>query len=334
VKLASGKAAAALSKPDPNIRLFLLSGSDVAGSRMLAQRLCKALGAEKVATSTAQLKADPHWLADEAASLSMFGGPRLLWIEPAGEDILPAVEALLNLARFEAVAVAIVASAFKKTSALARFADGHRGILHVGSEPVSPREQVAMVTELARGEGLRLVPHLAERIATEANGDLMLAGLELRKFALYLDSGPDRLVELEEDVVDLLGIDQAGTDHGRPGDLALIGDLSSLADELVLLEASGIDPIPVVRTLLRRLLMLAPLCARLENGQSLEAVIKSTWSRDKIVLARILPRWTSPKLAEAVARVQLLERELILKPVPGPAALGETLFTLARAARR
>ena len=27
-----------------------------------------------------------RWLADEAASLSMFGGSRLLWIEPAGEE--------------------------------------------------------------------------------------------------------------------------------------------------------------------------------------------------------------------------------------------------------
>lgn len=334
MKLPAGRAGAALDRPDPSIRLFLFSGSDSSASRLLAQRLLPALGAEKIATTGASLKADPAWLAAEAASLPMFGGSRLLWIEPAGEDILPAVQGLVDLPQAEAPAVAIVASVLKKDSALAKFADSRDAILHIASEPLSPREQVAAILELGRLEGLRLSPHLAERVAAEAAGDLLLAQLELQKFALYCEASPERPCELDDEVVDILGIDQAETDHSRPGDIALAGDLQVLGPELALLEGGGIDPIPVVRALQRRLLMLIPLRAKVDGGQRLDGVVNAVWRRDKPAVQRILPRWTSPRLADAMARVQRLERELLLRPVPGHAALGESLVQLARLASR
>lgn len=326
--------AVALDHPDPGLRFVLLSGSDQSTSRLHAERLLKALGAEKITTSGAQLKAEPGWLSGEATAISMFGDRRLLWIEPAGEDVVPAVSAFLSLPQVEAPAVAIVSSALKRDSGLKKLVEGSRGTLHLVSEPLGPREQAARVMELALAEGLKVTPELAERIASEANGDLILARLELQKFALYLDAAPERVRDLDEETVAMLGIDQAEADFGRPGDLALAGDLAGLAEELNLLDASGIDPIPVVRALQRRLLILAPLRARIEQGQRTEAVTQSVWKRDKAAVARILPRWTAARLSEAFLRVQQLERELLLRPVPGHAALGETLVQLARAARR
>jgi DNA polymerase-3 subunit delta len=334
VKLAAAAAAAAFDRPDSKVRFYLLSGSDQSMSRLSAQRLQKALGAEKVALAGAQLKSDPRRLADEAATLSMFGEKRLLWIEPAGEEIAAAVAALLDAASVEAPAVALVSGTLKKDSQLKKLAEAHPAALHLASEPLSAREQAAQVMELGRAEGLRVPAQLAERVAEEANGDLILARLELQKFALYLNASSAAPKDLDEDTIDALGIDQAETDHGRPGDLALAGNLPALADELVLLAASGIDPIPVVRALQRRLLMLAPLRARVEQGQRPDTVLQGVWKRDKAAVSQILPRWPAARLAEAMARVQRLERELMLHPVPGPAALGETLFQLARAARR
>lgn len=331
MKLAPAQATAAFDQPDRSIRLFLLSGSDQSASRLMAQRLLKALGAEKVTATGAQLKADPHWLAEEAATISMFGGTRLLWIEPAGEDIVPAVSALLAAPATEAPAVAI-AGALKKDSGLKKLAEAHPLALHLASEQRSPREQVGRVTELARAEGLLIAPAMAERIAEEANGDLILAQLELQKFALYLDAALDRPKQLDETALDALGIDQSETDHGRPGDLALSGDLRGLAEELRLLQSGGIEPIPVVRALQRRLIMLAPLCAKVAQGQRADQVLQSVW-RDKDVVSRILGRWRPERLSEAFARVQGLERDLLLSPVPSQAALGELLVQLARAAR-
>jgi DNA polymerase-3 subunit delta len=332
VKLSRDRAAAALDRPDPKLRFFLFSGADNASSRLFAQRLLTAIGAEKVTGSAAQLKSDPAWLADEAASLPMFGGARLLWVEPAGEEIVPAVEALLALDRVEAAAVAITNNALKNTSALLKLVEGSKAALHVSSDLQSPRQQVGAVQELGRAEGLGITPTLAERIAEEAGGDLILARLELQKFALFAGASPDRMLDLAEDVVDALGIDQSEAEYGRAGDLALAGDVVGLASELALLDGAAMDAIPVVRALQQRLLMLAPLRARIEQGQRADMVLQTVWKRDKIVVGQILPRWTGPLLAEAFQRVQKLERDLLLRPLPPGAALGEMLLRLARMA--
>lgn len=322
-----------LDRPDAAARLYLFSGNDQSNSRLLAARLLSALGAEKVAVTGAQLKSDPGWLSDEAASISMFGGKRLLWVEPAGEESLAALEAMLALPTVEAPTVAITNGALRKDSGLAKLADKRDGALHIVSEPLTGRDLVAAVLELGRAEGLHIAPQLGERIAEEAAGDLMLARLELQKFALYCEASPDTPKDLSEDTVDALGIDQSETDHSRPGDLALAGDLPGLGLELALLEGSGIDPIPVVRALQRRLLMLAPLRARLDAGQRPDDVMRTVW-RDKEAVRRILPRWTSARLSDAFARVQRLEKELLLRSVPPAATLGETLLEVARAAQR
>lgn len=332
MKLTRDRAAAALDRPDPSLRFFLFSGADNAASRLFAQRLLTALGAEKVPVAGAQLKSDPAWLSDEAASLPMFGGARLLWIEPAGEEIVPATEAMLTLARVEAPAVAITNGPLKATSGLLKLAEGSKHALHVASDLQSPREQAGTVVELARQEGLRLRVDLAERVTEEAAGDLILARLELQKFALYLGASPGKPADLDEDVIDALGIDQAEAEYGRAGDLALAGDLAALATELALLDGAAMDAIPVVRALQRRLLMLAPLRARVEQGQPLGSVTMSVWKRDKAIVSRILPRWSGQRLSEAFQRVQKLERDLLLRPVPHAAALGETLMQLARVA--
>jgi DNA polymerase-3 subunit delta len=332
LKVSRERAAAALDRPDPNYRFYLFSGADNASSRLFAQRLLTALGAEKVTAGSAQLKADPAWLADEAASLPMFGGPRLLWIEPAGEEIVPAVEALLALDRVEAAAVAITNNVLKNTSTLLKLTESSKAAVHVSSDLLSLRQQVAAVQELGRVEGLGITPTLAERIADEASGDLILARLELQKFALYAGASPERMLDLAEDVVDVLGIDQSEAEYGRAGDLALAGDVEGLAAELSLLDGAGMDAIPVVRALQRRLLMLVPLKARIEQGQRADMVLQTVWKRDKNVVGQILPRWTGPLLSEAFQRIQKLERELLLRAVPPGAALGETLLRLARMA--
>lgn len=332
MKLHRDRAGSALDRPNPGTRFYLFSGADNAASRLFAQRLLAALQAEKISVGGAQLKSDPAWLADEAASLPMFGGARLLWIEPAGEEIVPAVEALLSLERVEAPAVAITNGALKNTSGLLKLAEASKTALHVASDLQSPREQAASVVELARKEGLGVAHDLAERIAEEAAGDLILAQLELQKFALYLGASADQPATLDEEVVDALGIDQSEAEYGRAGDLALAGDLPWLASELSLLDAAAMDAIPVVRALQRRLLMLAPLRARIEQGQNAAAVTQSVWKRDKAIVSRILPCWTAARLSDAFERVQNLERELLLRPVPPGAALGETLMQIARAA--
>ena len=96
MKSARGGLAQALDRPDPAIRFYLFYGQDEGQSRGHAERLLKGLEAEKFVVAAQAAKADPALVADEASAIGLFGGKRALWIEPAGDEITAAVEALLE----------------------------------------------------------------------------------------------------------------------------------------------------------------------------------------------------------------------------------------------
>jgi DNA polymerase-3 subunit delta len=330
--------AKALDRPDPAIRFYLFHGLDEAGSRALANQLLKGLGeAEKFVLLSQAVKADPAILADEAGAISMFGGRRAIWIEPAGDEIAEGVEALLEAAAIESPVIAI-GGALRKTSALLKLAEAHPAALAHCSYVPEGRDMERVVIDLGRAVGLKIVPDLAQRIASAANNNQAVAAQELAKFALYLDADAAAPSELDHDTVDLLGADSAEADLVRLGDLALAGRMNELLDELARLPHGGTEAIPVLRALQRRLLMLAPLRGRVERGESVDGVMtsmgKALFWKDKPLVQRFLSVWPAERLAEAAARVSMLERQIMLRPLADEAALGEVLVTLARAAGR
>ena len=195
-----------------------------------------------------------------------------------------------------------------------------------------------MVANVGRTLGLKLSPPVAERLAEACAGDQAIATRELEKLALYIGASPQSPKELSDEAVDAVGAALPEGNFARLADLALAGDMDALADELGLLSRAGTEAIPIIRALQRRLLMLAPARARLERGESVEAVMtslgKALFWKDKPLVQRLLSTWSAERLAEAAARVSALERQVMLSPVSDEAALGETLVTIARAAAR
>jgi len=85
-----------VDQPDPKICFYLFHGPDDAQSRGLGQRLTEALAASRFVISGSAVKSDPAILADEAGAMNLFGGTRVVWVEPAGDEIAAGVEALLE----------------------------------------------------------------------------------------------------------------------------------------------------------------------------------------------------------------------------------------------
>jgi DNA polymerase-3 subunit delta len=337
MKTAKGGLAATLERPDPEIRFFLFHGPDEAGSRALAERLLKGLGAEKFAVLAGAIKSDPAVLADEAGAISLFGGKRAIWVEPAGDEIADGIGALLEAPATESPVIA-VAGLLRKTSALLKLAEAHRlALSHISYVPEG-RDLERLVVDLGRDAGLRLTSELAQRIAAASAGNQAISLQEIFKFALFLGAERESPKELDPETVDLLGADSAEVDLMRLGDLALTGRMKDLLDELGRLPHGGSEAIPVLRALQRRLLMLAPLRARIERGESIDGVMtsmgKALFWKDKPLIQRLLTGWSAERIAEAVSRVSQLERQVMLRPLADDAALGETLVTLARAAGR
>ena len=337
MKAQRGSILRSVGDPDRSIRFYLFHGPDDSGSRALAERLRSALGAEKFAVSGTAVKADPALLAAEAGAISLFGGARLIWVDPAGDEVAEGVEALFGAAAVESPVVAI-AGALRKTSSLLKLAEAHGAALAHASYAPEGRDADRMVIDAARAEGLHVDPGVAARIAAAGNANQAIVGFELAKFALYLDASPDRPKELTHDVVDRLGADSGEGDLMRLGDLALSGRGNDLFEELERVALSNSEAIPVVRALQRRLLQLAGLRAKVEQGQSIDAVMtsmgKSLFWKDKGMMQELLSGWDSNALAAMLERSSGLERTIIFSDEPPVAALEEELVTIARAAQR
>jgi len=327
-----------LQQPDPAVRFYLFYGPDESGSRALALQLLRGLGdAEKFIVLGQSVKSDPAALADEAGAMALFGGKRAIWIEPAGDEIAEGVAALLDAPASESAVVAL-AGPLRKTSTLLKLAEGHQAALSHCSYVPEGRDMERVVAELAREAGLRVMPDLAQRLASAANNNQAIAARELEKFALFLSASPANPRDLDHETVDLLGADSAESDLMRLGDLALAGRMDELLEELSRLPHGGGEEVPILRALQRRLLMLAPLRARIERGERIDGVMtsmgKALFWKDKPLIQRLLSSWSAERLAEAASRVVTLERQIMLTPASDEAALGETLATIARAAGR
>jgi DNA polymerase-3 subunit delta len=338
VKAAKGAFPRALDAPDPAIRFYLFHGPDEAGSRALAIRLLKGLGdAEKFIVVGSSVKSDPASLADEAGAMALFGGKRAIWIEPAGDEIAEGVEALLDSPGCESAVIALGGNP-RKSSALLKLAEGHPlALAHVSYVPEG-RDMERVVSELGREVGLTMMPDVADRIAAASGGNQAIAAQELAKLALYAGADPLNPKSLDHQAIDEVGADHAEGDMMRIGDLALTGRMDALLNELARLPHGGSEAIPVIRSVQRRLLMLAPMRARVERGERVDGVMasigKALFWKDKVPVQRMLSLWPAERLAEAAARLAVLEKQLMLAGVDGDAALGETMVAFARAAAR
>ena len=326
-----------VDRPDPATRFYLFYGPDESQSRALGSRLLAALDASKLAVNSAAVKSDPGLLANEASAMSLFGEQRAVWVEPAGDDLADGVETLLQAVATEMPVIAI-GGALRKSSALLKLAEASPLALAYAAYLPEGQDAERMVIELGRTLGLKISRPVAARIADSSGGDQAIASQELQKFALYMDASPHTPRELEHDAVDAVGADTSEGDFLKLADLALRGEIECLAEEIARLPASGSEAIPVIRSLQRRLLMLAPIRARVERGEPLGDVMasagKSLFWKDKPMIEAMLRKWNAQALAKAAERAGALERELMFTGAPERDALGEELVAIARKAGR
>ncbi|MFN2258445.1 MAG: DNA polymerase III subunit delta, partial [Parasphingopyxis sp.] len=312
---------------------------DRSGSEALAAGLGEAMGAdaERIDLTGDELRGDPARLADEAASISLFGTPRYIRVEAKGDEILAAVDGLLEAAQ-AGNPVVILAGALRPTSRLVKRVYGDDRAMGFASYAPEDRDADRLVIAMGQKLGLQINPDIARMLDQASAGDRAILAGELQKFASYLDAAPDRPRRLEQDALDAVGAAIGEGDMSGFADIVLTGDLRQLDSELNRLASEGVEGIPLIRAVLRRLLQLAGLRAEVERGDSIPAVIqragRSIFWKDKQTVASELGIWKSDTLANAVTRMMSAERTLKSSGGAGLLAANTEILAVARHARR
>jgi DNA polymerase-3 subunit delta len=337
MKANRGQIEKALDSPSPDIRFYLLYGPDEAGSVALARRLDRAMGpgAERIELDGSALREDPARLADEAASISMFGDRRWIRVGAMGEESVPALTALLE-ATAAGNPVIAVAGALKPSSKLLKLAlDDKRAMAFISYAP-DAREAEQIVVNLAREGGLRMSTELARRIADATNGDRALMAGEVEKLVLYLDSALDRPREATVEALDALSAENPESEAAPLVNAVLGGDLKGLTRAITRMGAGGLTP--ALRPLLTRAMLIAQLRYEVDRGGRPDAVVdaagKLVFWKDKGQVTRQLRAWDSPGVARAIERLLKAERASRSDRATGDLMVRHELLTIARQAAR
>lgn len=327
----------ALERPSPDIRFYLLHGPDGSAAAELAGVLAKAMGAEaeRVDLDGAQLRSDPARLADEAASLSLFGGARYIRVSPAGEECLDAFTALLD-AEHAGNPVVALAPTVKSTAKIVKLAiDSRRAMAFAAYEP-SAADLERLAAGMARDQGLRPAGGVAARLATACGGDRAVLAREIEKLALFLDAAPDRPHDLDEAALDAIGADLGEAEMTQVVDAVVGGHAAALGAELARLGEAGTSPIPWLRLLARKLMTLAEMKAEIDAGATQDTVFKRhrIFFREEAATAQALRRWNAAMLATALVRVRHAERAIMASGNAGPVLADHALTELTRGVAR
>jgi DNA polymerase-3 subunit delta len=335
VKANANQVRAALDAPSPDIRLYLLHGPDESGAAELAQRLARAMGAEaeRIDIESGTLRSDPGRLADEAASISLFGGARHIRVNGAGEESLEALSLLLDAEQAGNPVVAI-APGVKTSAKIVKLAIASPRALAFPCYVPDGADADRMVAQIARDHGLRTTGDTARRLANASGGDRAIVAREIEKLALYLDAGPDKPGEIDDAALDAIGADLGEAEMSRAIAAAGAGDVAAIDPELARLADAGVSPIPLLRGLVRRLMTLAELRAEVDAGASIDAVTSRVFFREKAATARAVRAWPPARIDDAIDRLRAAERAIMASATAGDVLAEHAFLAVARLAAR
>jgi DNA polymerase-3 subunit delta len=335
MKASAGQIRAAVDKPDPKVRFYLFHGPDESGAAELAERLARALGpdAERVDLDMKALREQPGRLADEAASLSLFGGARYIRLSGVEEGAAEAVSLLLGAERPGNPVIAI-GPGLKASGKLVKSAIGTPAALAFACYVPEGIDAARLATTVGREHGLRLTGDVPQRLASATGGDRAILAREIEKLALYLDAAPDRPRDADGAALDAIGADLGDTELFHAIDAVLDGRVAEVGAELAGL-GDGIA-VPLMRQLSRRLMTLAELRSDMDKGASVDDVLEKhrVFFREKAATGRALRRWNASQIARAIQRVRETERALMQSGSAGEVLAEAECAAIARAAAR
>lgn len=326
-----------LDKPSPDIRLYLFHGPDEAGAADLAARLARGVGAdaERVDLDGPALRARPGLLADEAASMSLFGDKRHIRVAAMGEESLEAVTLLLAAERAGNPVVALAPS-IKGTGKLAKLVGDAPNAIACACYVPDAQEAARIATASARDHGLRLSHDAAEYLASASNGDRAILAREIEKLALFLDADATHPRDAGMEALEAIGADLAETEMFAAIAALVDGDPAAAGAEIAAMQAAGESSIPLLRMAVRRLMTLAEMRAEVDNGSSIQQVVEQhrVFFKEKPATIRALRRWNSDHLARAITRLREAERATMASGGAGDIVAAATCLTVARASAR
>ena len=292
--------------------IYLVYGPDHGLAAERAAAIARSTGVDlddafsAVRLDAAALAGDPDRLANEAYTVGMFGGARLIWLRGAGNDraLARQVEALAGDPPPDTT-VLIEAGDLKKGAGLRGAVEKARTALAIPCYADGARDIQALLDDAFASAGQTLELDARQFLVGHLGGDRAATRAELEKVLLYTHGRSSITLD---DVRAICG-DASALGYDDVSDAVLTGDLDAFDRAMTKFTQGGGAPSALFSVLLRQFQMLDQLRHAMDRqGKPASAVVAGArppvfFSRRKLIEGA-LQRWPAPAIRAALSRLQ------------------------------
>jgi DNA polymerase-3 subunit delta len=266
------------------------------------------------------LRKDPARLGDEAASISMFGGRRVVRVRDATDGLASLFEGFLSEPVGDALIV-VEAGELTKTSSLRKVFEGAKGAGAIECYDDRPEDAARLIRETLSGAGWQAENDALAYLSDALAVDRRLLRTELDKLIAYLGPGTKGTLT-RADAMLMIG-DSGEVEADEIADAVAAGDVKKLDRLMSKAAEGGTSWTGVVGTALR-------LFQRLAAAQ--EGATASQWGRSSYYEQRMQAQaagWDHRKLVRAMAILGEAEAQTRLTGFPDAAIAQQALVDVA-----
>lgn len=324
----------------PNaMSFFLVHGSDEGLTRERSRGIVDALlGGDRDPMRLIRFDGDaiarePGTLAEEADSVPMFGGSRVIWIDAGARDIGPALGPLIARPPRDC-AIVVEAGALKRGTALRVAFETMAHGASIECYPDDRRAIVALIEAQARAAGLAIAPDVRDYLASLLGADRGITRGEIAKLMLYAKgAGEVTAADVEAIVSDAApsALDEA-VDHAFMGESAGVEETANRY-----FSGDGGDAESLMRAIVARALLLHRARLAKDEGRSLESGLQGQAFRlspqRRSALERQADRWTTARLTRLAASLRATAARVRMEPKLATMTAMRALWAIASSAR-
>lgn len=339
MKLAGARIAAFVKTPDAGMRAALVYGPDAGLVKERAERIARAIcpdlgDAFRVAEINADTLAhDPARLNDEAASLSLMGGRRLVRIHDAGDAVGPLFDRFFKDPPPGDAFVVVAAGDLAPRSSLRRAFESAKNAAAIPCYLDGPRELGELAREVFAAHKIAARPEAMQYLVSHLGGDRGVSRQELEKLALYVGEGGT--------VDEAAALDAVGDSAELTVDEAVFaaaeGDATQLERALNRAFGEGAQAVTLIRAELRHFQRLHLAGARQAAGKSEEEALKfrpPLFFKLADRFRQQLRLWPPARAAAAMTALNEAEARMKTTGLPAETICREALLRIARGAAR
>jgi DNA polymerase-3 subunit delta len=339
VKYNTGQIESFIKKPSPDIKAVLFYGPNEGLVNELYTRCAKAIVPDLsdpflvVDINTDVLSDEPSKIADEAASISLMGGRKVIRIRDAGNTITAYLKTYFENPIGDALIV-ISAGNLKPTSSLRKLFEKEKIAIATPCYEDEASTIADIISASARENGKNIDRDALEFLVSHFGSDRKSTRAEMEKLLLYV--GKDSAITLEH-VKACIG-DSSTSSMDDFAYFVTEGRPDKAVKSLEKLSSENIPAVIVLRALSNHFIKMQLISSKMSSGMSFDVASRGIYPpihfKKTNRFRNILNIWRTPYIVRAISQLQKAEIDAKTTGFPADAVCSRLFLQLAHFAQR